>query len=225
MPSLGKLIRHWNRTAQLSGLPGDLSIADWLATLRYFQFRCAYCGGPYENMDHFIPQRLQGVTGIDNCLPSCYACNDRKAGSHPDDCHWIAKDTLAHIHAYLDPLVASEAFRRQQEAELRRYVKSASAIRKSLEQYCLLRSQQEEGMRRCRYQDMTERLGPDGWLSGVYSLQDVQDLLDEGRRIMSDQEALTVCQEIEGELLRLCAAVAFPAPIHTDPATHSIFWW
>jgi hypothetical protein len=222
MPSLGKLIRRWNRAARRSGLLGDLSIPGWLATLEHFEYRCAYCGGPYGSMDHFIPQFLRGPMGMDNCLPSCWSCNDRKASAHPDRCGWIAKDRLARIHAYLDPLVVEASQRRQQEASRQRDVQMVSVILHRLAQYCQTHGKLEGDARGKRYQEVADQVGSHAWLFRVFSIQDVQDRLYQVSLWQDDPETLAVYQDIERELLRLCAEAALPAPKHPDPAIPSV---
>lgn len=37
---------------------------------------CAHCGGPFEHLDHFpVPVALGGAHSLNNCRPSCKACN------------------------------------------------------------------------------------------------------------------------------------------------------
>lgn len=37
---------------------------------------CAHCGGPFEHLDHYpVPVALGGAHSLDNCRPSCKACN------------------------------------------------------------------------------------------------------------------------------------------------------
>ena len=37
---------------------------------------CVHCGGPFEHLDHYpVPVALGGVHSLDNCVPSCAACN------------------------------------------------------------------------------------------------------------------------------------------------------
>lgn len=51
-----------------------LTLIDWLTTLDYFDWHCAYCGTkPFQVLNHFVPLPLGGTTP-DNCVPSCYAC-------------------------------------------------------------------------------------------------------------------------------------------------------
>lgn len=47
-------------------------------------FRCAYCDGPFEHVDHVEPLALGGVHAIGNLVPACADCNVRK-GAKPVD--------------------------------------------------------------------------------------------------------------------------------------------
>ena len=45
--------------------------------------KCAYCGGPFEHLDHFVPLSLGGTDEASNLLPSCASCNLRKNAKAP----------------------------------------------------------------------------------------------------------------------------------------------
>ncbi len=81
-PELYKLNAQIERTRS-AGLTSDLSLGEWLVTLEYFDNKCAYCGGPYEIIEHFIPVTLGGGTTKTNCVPACASCNVRKKEHHP----------------------------------------------------------------------------------------------------------------------------------------------
>src|SRR6266487_798598 len=81
--------------AQTYDLPATLTFQQWIATLDYFGWTCAYCQEqPYEVMEHFIPISMRdryhpygaiiGGTTIKNCVPACYDCNARKRNNCPD---------------------------------------------------------------------------------------------------------------------------------------------
>jgi 5-methylcytosine-specific restriction endonuclease McrA len=42
-------------------------------------YRCAYCGGRAETIDHVIPRSRGGQHTWENCVASCARCNHRKA--------------------------------------------------------------------------------------------------------------------------------------------------
>src|SRR5215204_844175 len=53
-----------------------------------FGYKCAYCGGKYEEVDHFHPfNPRDGVVGGDdtlsNLVPSCKKCNTSKSNRCP----------------------------------------------------------------------------------------------------------------------------------------------
>lgn len=72
-----KVDQH-NYRARRYGKPGTLTLVEWVGTLDYFYWRCAYCGGPYEVLEHFDAVELKGTTK-QNCYPACRSCNSRKS--------------------------------------------------------------------------------------------------------------------------------------------------
>ena len=52
-----------------------LTMEQWLETLAYFNYRCAYCGGPFQVIEHYL--RSEGTT-VSNCVPACFSCNVMK---------------------------------------------------------------------------------------------------------------------------------------------------
>lgn len=43
---------------------------------------CAHCGGPFEHLDHYpVAVALGGAHSLDNCRPSCAACNTKQSGA------------------------------------------------------------------------------------------------------------------------------------------------
>ena len=76
---------HNERARQL-GREATLTITQWMATLNFYGWRCAYCHGPYEALEHRKPLvALDGGTTAINCVPSCQSCNSRKGTRHPDE--------------------------------------------------------------------------------------------------------------------------------------------
>lgn len=54
---------------------GRLSTKDVLARIEFFGGRCAYCGGPYEHLDHVVPLSRGGRNVPSNIRPACAKCN------------------------------------------------------------------------------------------------------------------------------------------------------
>ena len=71
------------RRAEEAGVPATLMIEEWLETLDYFNWGCAYCHGSYEVIEHFVPIAIGGGTTYQNCVPACVSCNNRKDTHHP----------------------------------------------------------------------------------------------------------------------------------------------
>ena len=66
-----------NQRAKQAGARHDLTMQQWLKTLEYFDHKCAYCGGEYEVIEHYLPVSKAGTT-VSNCVPACLKCNVMK---------------------------------------------------------------------------------------------------------------------------------------------------
>jgi len=69
------------------GVKGPFSEADLDARLSVFGHRCAYCGGPFEMLDHLKPLANGGHHLLSNLRPSCRRCNGHKNAMGPTD--WL----------------------------------------------------------------------------------------------------------------------------------------
>lgn len=70
-----------NARSRDAGLPGTLTLEEWIAILERFEGMCAYCQSkPFQAMDHLTPHVGGGGTTADNCVPACRRCNSRKGG-------------------------------------------------------------------------------------------------------------------------------------------------
>ena len=73
----------------------------WLITLEHFNYKCVYCGGSFQNVDHYIPLSQGGLTAWDNCFPSCISCNLKKDNWLPEQIHDIFPEyRLAKIESF-----------------------------------------------------------------------------------------------------------------------------
>ncbi|MBY8858264.1 HNH endonuclease [Nocardia sp. CA2R105] len=52
------------------------------------RYRCAYCGGKAETIDHVIPRSRGGPHSWENCVASCAPCNHRKADKMLSELGW-----------------------------------------------------------------------------------------------------------------------------------------
>ncbi|HEX2556682.1 MAG TPA: HNH endonuclease, partial [Nitrososphaera sp.] len=80
-PALQKEERRY--FAQLSrtertGAPITLTLFQWIAILDHFDWKCAYCKGSFELMEHIISLSKGGGTTPDNVIPACAKCNMHK---------------------------------------------------------------------------------------------------------------------------------------------------
>jgi hypothetical protein len=72
-----QILRGQNQRAKQAGAKHDLTMDQWLETLEYFHHKCAYCGGEYEVIEHYLPISWAGTT-VSNCVPACLHCNTMK---------------------------------------------------------------------------------------------------------------------------------------------------
>jgi hypothetical protein len=60
--------------AQTLRAEATLTLVEWLETLNYFHWCCAYCQSkPCQVMSHYIALPEGGTTAT-NCVPACYRC-------------------------------------------------------------------------------------------------------------------------------------------------------
>lgn len=76
-------IAQHNREAEKANRLHTLTLSQWLSTLNHFQWRCAYCEGEYELLEHFVPTHHGGGTTYTNCVPACRKCNGLKNHLNP----------------------------------------------------------------------------------------------------------------------------------------------
>jgi hypothetical protein len=70
-----------NQRTKLLNLPSTLNIYDWLNILEKYDYRCAYCGGKYEVLEHIKPVSKGGGTTKNNVVPACNKCNNSLKGN------------------------------------------------------------------------------------------------------------------------------------------------
>lgn len=58
------------------------------------RFRCAYCGGKAETIDHVVPRSRGGEHSWENCVACCADCNHRKADRLLADLGWTLRAAL-----------------------------------------------------------------------------------------------------------------------------------
>lgn len=79
-----------------------LRLNEWLKTLEHFSWKCAYCSGNYDCLEHFIPVSLGGLTIRSNCVPACNMCNTRKREHYPQDVKLIPTEAMQQVQSYLN---------------------------------------------------------------------------------------------------------------------------
>jgi 5-methylcytosine-specific restriction endonuclease McrA len=72
-------LKDQRRKAQKLGSGGVVTVSDWMAILRAYENRCAYCGrdGKLEQ-DHIMPLSRGGGHTPQNIAPACGFCNRSK---------------------------------------------------------------------------------------------------------------------------------------------------
>lgn len=65
-----------------------------LCFMRY-GYKCLYCGGHANTIDHVVPVSRGGITSFSNCVPACRRCNELKDDMYLDDYfHYFDPQTL-----------------------------------------------------------------------------------------------------------------------------------
>jgi 5-methylcytosine-specific restriction endonuclease McrA len=55
------------------------------------RFRCAYCGGKADTVDHVVPRSRGGDHSWENCVAACSTCNHRKGDRLLTELGWILR--------------------------------------------------------------------------------------------------------------------------------------
>ena len=73
---------HRRRKERKANAVGFCSKEQLEARIAYYGYRCAYCRGPYEHVDHVIPLSRGGAGWPSNLVPSCASCNCSKGNKN-----------------------------------------------------------------------------------------------------------------------------------------------
>lgn len=73
-----KALYRANRRVKIKNAPGRATTRQLKDRIDYYGRRCAYCQGPFEEIDHAIPLSRGGSNWPANLMPSCLSCNRRK---------------------------------------------------------------------------------------------------------------------------------------------------
>ncbi len=78
-------IRESRRRARKAGNGGNVTASEWKEQLEVFGRRCAYCltSDAKLQMEHIIPIARGGPHTIENVVPACGPCNNRKYANGP----------------------------------------------------------------------------------------------------------------------------------------------
>jgi HNH endonuclease len=101
--ALSSLWAQLQRARKLD-LAATLTPRQWLDTLDYFSWRCAYClGADFACLDHYVPVVQGGGTTQANCVPACISCNSAKGGRAPAG-YLIKANAFTRVAEYLSQL-------------------------------------------------------------------------------------------------------------------------
>ncbi|MGW6337224.1 HNH endonuclease [Nocardia rhamnosiphila] len=64
------------------------------ALMQRDRYRCGYCGGKAETIDHVVPRSRGGEHSWENCVASCAPCNHRKADKLLSELGWTLRAPL-----------------------------------------------------------------------------------------------------------------------------------
>lgn len=95
-----RIARHKEESYR-KGRPCNLLLSEWAETLRHYSWRCAFCKGPFESLDHFVPVSRGGASWVGNVVPSCLRCQAVKGNLLPAEVEAIPRDRMDMIAHYL----------------------------------------------------------------------------------------------------------------------------
>ena len=115
--ALSSLATQLARASKLD-LPATLTQRQWLDTLDYFTWRCAYClRADFTCMDHYVPIVQGGGTTQGNCVPACTSCNSAKGGRAPQG-YLIKAHAFTRVAEYLAQFADDGASGEEEERAL-----------------------------------------------------------------------------------------------------------
>jgi 5-methylcytosine-specific restriction endonuclease McrA len=92
-PLKGQLRRATRRAQQCGAVVIPFTVDDMLRNWEERDlYGCAFCGGPYEEIEHVMPLSRGGEHSLANIVPSCIKCNRGVGGKHARDPYeWLAE--------------------------------------------------------------------------------------------------------------------------------------
>lgn len=84
-PLVAQTIRRNRRSREIAA-PGSFTTREWQALVETYGHRCAYCGADGVLVaDHRVSLSRGGTNWIENILPACGRCNNRKYTQTEDE--------------------------------------------------------------------------------------------------------------------------------------------
>jgi DNA-directed RNA polymerase subunit RPC12/RpoP len=78
-PEAYRLLKHKQERPISEKCAAYVTPGKVLERMKYYFYKCAYCGGPFEHIDHVIPVSRGGDHWPANLRPSCRLCNQSKS--------------------------------------------------------------------------------------------------------------------------------------------------
>jgi 5-methylcytosine-specific restriction endonuclease McrA len=92
-----------NRRALREGLRGTLTAEEYRVWEDLWKIRCAYCGAASRVIEHVIPIRRGGPTVLENVVPACGSCNNRKGNLLVEE--WLTPEALERFRSRFESLL------------------------------------------------------------------------------------------------------------------------
>ena len=71
---------HNNNAIHLDELCPKINNKNWKDSIhKITKYKCIYCGGKSESIDHLFPRSKGGKSVTGNCVPCCLSCNGKKS--------------------------------------------------------------------------------------------------------------------------------------------------
>ena len=80
---LGKITSNMYRARKANAITQNFSYKELDQRMSVFGYKCSYCGGPFEQIDHLIPLSKGGRHCLSNLRPCCKKCNNAKFNKSP----------------------------------------------------------------------------------------------------------------------------------------------
>ncbi|MFS0885046.1 HNH endonuclease [Aeromicrobium sp. 179-A 4D2 NHS] len=81
LPKVLRLVKYVNMTWRYN----REAVCSKRAVLVRDRYKCGYCGGKANTMDHIMPRSRGGLVTWENSISACLKCNSKKANRTPEE--------------------------------------------------------------------------------------------------------------------------------------------